>query len=353
MAGIERPRRVCVGDGRRNQHPPVPCVATRGQASAGRSVTLVNHLERNPSRSAGRRIRFRRTSMPEPFIPGLSLCEQFSDAPWPTWQFACRGIRLEGAVCPHGRDLVILRWRLLDDISLPVVLRVRPMLTGRDFRDAFGKCHIAKRGDGHGGAGGLASLWGLPAVRALHNGQYHHQPDWYRHIHYRVEQERGLDHVEDWWSPGECLFTLSHRVRRLNWCATETMPTLSVTQLVETERRRRAGLVSSAPTEDELTRRLWVASNAYLVQRGARQTVIAGYPWFADWGRDTFAALPGSVWSPVDMTWHRQVIEAFASYVSWGWCPIGSLISANSRSTTRSMHPWVHSHGRSLPAVQP
>lgn len=65
---------------------------------------------------------------------GYQYCERFSDVPWPTWRFACRGIRLERElVCPHGRDLVILRWRLLDDASPAVVLRVRPMLTGRDF----------------------------------------------------------------------------------------------------------------------------------------------------------------------------------------------------------------------------
>ena len=52
-------------------------------------------------------------------------------------------------------------------------------------------------------------MMALPPVRAFHNGQYHHGPDWYRHIHYRIERERGLDHAEDWWSPGECVFTLT------------------------------------------------------------------------------------------------------------------------------------------------
>lgn len=254
---------------------------------------------------------------------GYQYCERFSDVPWPTWRFACRGIRLEREfVCPHGRDLVILRWRLLDDASPAVVLRVRPMLTGRDFH-ATHQENAALRSEATITGGQV--LWqpyeGLPPVRAQHNGQYHHRPDWYRRIHYPVDRERGLEHVEDWWSPGECLFTLTPGTTAELVFTTETIPPLSVTQVMDAERRRRDTLVTSAPTEDELTHRLWVASNAFLVKRAARQTVIAGYPWFADWGRDTFVALPGLCLVTGRYEVARQVIEAFASYVSQGMVP--------------------------------
>ncbi len=254
---------------------------------------------------------------------GYQYCERFSDVPWPTWRFACRGIRLERElVCPHGRDLVILRWRLLDDASPAVVLRVCPMLTGRDFH-ATHQENAALRSEATITEGQV--VWhpyeGLPPVRAQHNGQYHHRPDWYRRIHYPVDRERGLEHVEDWWSPGECLFTLTPGTTAELVFTTETIPPLSVTQVMDAERRRRDTLVTSAPTEDELTHRLWVASNAFLVKRAARQTVIAGYPWFADWGRDTFVALPGLCLVTGRYEVARQVIEAFASYVSQGMVP--------------------------------
>ncbi len=254
---------------------------------------------------------------------GYQYCERFSDRPWPTWQFACRGIRIERElVCPQGRDMVILRWRLLGEASPDVVLRVRPMLTGRDFhathQENAGLCSDATVTAGQ-------VIWqpyeGLPSVRALHNGQYHHRPDWYRQIHYQVERERGLDSVEDWWSPGECLFTLTPGTTAELLFTTEAAPTESMTQLWDAERRRRDNVAAAAPIDDELTRRLWVASAAYLVQRSARQTVIAGYPWFADWGRDTFVALPGLCLVTGRYEVARQVIEAFASYVSQGMVP--------------------------------
>lgn len=293
------------------RHPPVDRVA------------LVNHVEE--SIEIGGSIFPLSTNVyggavhPE----GYQYCERFSDAPWPTWQFACRGIRVQRElVCPNGRDLVLLRWRLLDDASPTVVFRARPMLTGRDFH-ATHQENAELRSEATITEGQV--VWhpyeGLPPVRALHNGQYHHRPDWYRQIHYRVDRERGLEHVEDWWSPGECLFMLTPGTTAELVFTTETIPTLSVTQVMDAERRRRDRLVTSASAEDGLTHRLWVASNAYLVQRAARQTVIAGYPWFADWGRDTFVALPGLCLVTGRYEVARQVIEAFASYVSEGMVP--------------------------------
>lgn len=293
------------------RHPPVDRVA------------LVNHVEESIETGEGTFPLSTNVYGGAVHPEGYQYCERFSDVPWPTWRFTCRGIRLERElVCPHGRDLVVLRWRLLDDVSPAVVLRVRPMLTGRDFHATHLE-NAALRSEATITEGQV--VWhpyeGLPSVRAQHNGQYHHRPDWYRQIHYRVDRERGLEHVEDWWSPGECLFTLTPGTTAELVFTTETIPPLSVTRVMDVERRRRDTLVTSAPTEDELTHRLWVASNAFLVKRAARQTVIAGYPWFADWGRDTFIALPGLCLVTGRYEVARQVIEAFASYVSQGMVP--------------------------------
>ncbi len=293
------------------RHPPVD------------RVVLVNHLEESVE-TGGQTVPLSTNVYGDAVHPeGYQYCAGFSADPWPTWRYAFHGIRLERELlCAYGRDMVILRWRVLDDAPAPVVLRVRPMLSGRDFHATH---HENDEVHSHATIKEGQVVWqpydGLPPVRAYHNGQYSHGPDWYRQVHYRVERERGLDHVEDWWSPGECVFTLTPGATAELVFTTEALPSLSVTQLVEEERRRRAGLLKSVTTDDPLVRRLWAATSAYLVQREARQTVIAGYPWFADWGRDTFIALPGLCLVPGRYDVARQVIEAFASHVSQGMVP--------------------------------
>ena len=293
------------------RHPPVD------------RVVLVNHVEESVE-SGGRTIPLSTNVYSGAVHPeGYQYCEEFSADPWPTWRYAGPGIRLvRELLCPRGRDLVILRWRLLDEASLPVVLRVRPMLSGRDFH-AIQRENAGVRTDAT--INDHQVSWhpyeGLPAVRAFHNGQYHHGPDWYRQIHYRVDHERGLDHIEDWWSPGECVFTLTPGNAAELVFTTEALPSFDVAQAVEVERLRREEVLKSIPTDDPLTRRLWAATGAYLVQRRARKTVVAGYPWFADWGRDAFIALPGLCLVTGRYDVARQVIEAFACHVSQGMVP--------------------------------
>ena len=293
------------------RHPPVD------------RVVLVNHLE--DSVEVGGQSFPLSTNLYDGVVypEGYRYCEGFSASPWPTWRFASHGICLERELlCLDGRDMVVVRWRLLGDAPSAVVLRVRPMLSGRDFhathQENAGVHSQATILDGR-------VTWqpydALPPVQAFHNGHYHHGPDWYRHIHYRVERERGLDHMEDWWSPGECVFTLVPGTAAELVFTTETRTSVNVPQLVEEERRRRAGCLESVPTDDPLARRLWTATSAYLVRRGDRQTVIAGYPWFADWGRDTFIALPGLCLVTGRYDAARQVIESFASHVSEGMVP--------------------------------
>jgi predicted glycogen debranching enzyme len=70
-----------------------------------------------------------------------------------------------------------------------------------------------------------------------------------------------------------------------------------------------------------LAKKLWRAVETYLSARGNRHTVIAGYPWFTDWGRDTFISLPGLclVTGRWETAWHT--IESFAAHISQGMIP--------------------------------
>jgi predicted glycogen debranching enzyme len=77
----------------------------------------------------------------------------------------------------------------------------------------------------------------------------------------------------------------------------------------------------SAPDMDRLASALRQAADSFLVQRGAHRTIIAGYPWFTDWGRDTFISLPGLclVTGRYEHAW--QIIQTFSSYISDGMVP--------------------------------
>lgn len=284
---------------------------------------LVNHLEEWLDID-GQAIPLSTNLYPGAVHPaGHEHCSQFSTDPWPTWTFDCNGITIQREILSvHGRDIAMVRWKLIGKTRSRVVLRVRPKLTGRDY-------HATHHENGslstEASIGSGMVVWqpypDVPPVRAFHAGSYCHEPNWYRHIQFPVEQQRGLDSEEDWWSPGEFTFDLGSRSTRTLAFTSETIDRLDVAALARREKSRRDTTRKAAPSRDALVQALWCAAEQFLSERGTQHTVIAGYPWFTDWGRDTFISLPGLclVTGRMDMAW--QVIAAFAAQVSEGMVP--------------------------------
>ncbi|MEQ1794673.1 MAG: amylo-alpha-1,6-glucosidase [Nitrospira sp.] len=289
----------------------------------GERVVLVNQLEEWLELD-GQSFPLSTNCYPGSIHPrGYERCIGFSTDPWPTWVFDCNGATIQREILTaYGRDLVIVRWTLIGKKHQCATLRVRPKLTGRDY-------HATHQENGslstETSIGPGTVTWqpypDLPPVRAFHAGDYHHAPEWYRQIEFPLEQARGLDHVEDWWSPGEFTFDLTSRSAQTLALTCEPIDRLNVPALVTRERARREHLTPSVPLADPLAGSLWHATDAYLSERGDRQTVIAGYPWFTDWGRDTFISLPGLclVTGRFEVAW--QIIAAFAAHVSDGMIP--------------------------------
>ena len=64
-------------------------------------------------------------------------------------------------------------------------------------------------------------------------------------------------------------------------------------EYLQAEISRRRSNVIRVPVEDDFVKVLTAAADQFIVARGEQKTVIAGYHWFSDWGRDTMIALPG------------------------------------------------------------
>jgi predicted glycogen debranching enzyme len=249
------------------------------------------------------------------FPDGATRIEAFTPEPWPRWTFALAdGTRIEQElVHVHHRPFAVVSWRLLTP-SAEMRLEVRPFLSGRDYHSLH-----HENGSVRFESETLEDVvtWrpyeGVPSVSAVSNGQYTHAPEWYRNFLYTAEQERGLDCVEDLASPGTFTWDLSAGDAHL---AVTTEPARDVSgadldAIRAAERTRRAAF----PTP------LHCAADAYLVTRGSGATIIAGYPWFADWGRDTFIALPGLCLATSRLDAAGEILTTWAGAISEGMLP--------------------------------
>ena len=252
-----------------------------------------------------------------PLAPEL---ESFARDPWPTWTWRVSPeVRVSQEIfVPQGVPAVAIRWRLLDRTP-GVVLHVRPFLSGRDFHALH---HENPAFDFTSDVADGTVRWtpypDVPAVTALTNGAYAADPAWYRSFLYAEDRARGLDFVEDLAAPGRFTWDFSKGDALLLLTAdpaallrpAET-PKTAWTRLAGAERRRRSRLPSA----------LHRAAGAYVVRRGTGKTIIAGYPWFGDWGRDTLISLRGLCLAAGRLDDAKAILLEWAGQVSEGMLP--------------------------------
>jgi len=261
---------------------------------------------------------------------GATQLAGFEAEPWPTWRFDLgEGLTIVQqlfAARTTGRAAMVLKWRVIgaESFSAPLQLRARPLLSGRDFHSlqhenpdfGFTPEHIGEE----------SWLWrpyeGIPPILLHTNARYRHEPLWFRNFSYLEERERGLDDVEDLASPGEMSWSLggkdgSDAVLMLTvpeeWGGYESAGDIvAECQALANAERARVGAFKS---------RLHHSADEYLVRRGARDTIIAGYPWFTDWGRDTFIGLRGLCIETGRLDEAERILTSWCDALSDGMMP--------------------------------
>src|SRR5213078_1710298 len=166
---------------------------------------------------------------------GASRIESFECEPWPRWRYKIDDnlVIEQELFVPNGESAVFISWRVVDAVagggdpggdershaldhpaSTPPAtkLRVRLFLSGRDFHSTHHENSAFKFvAEQNGERVTFRSYDGVPAVVACSNGQYAHEPTWYRNFLYSEELARGLDAAEDLASPGVFQFSLSKK----------------------------------------------------------------------------------------------------------------------------------------------
>jgi predicted glycogen debranching enzyme len=259
---------------------------------------------------------------------GCSRIRSFRRSPWPQWDFACEdGTRVVQQIfAVHGAPITVLSWRL-EEPRPGVTLCVRPLLSGRDYH-ALHQENPAFRFDAE--VAGERVRWhpypGLPAVVALANGGFVSGPDWYRSFQYDEERERGLECVEDLASPGLFRFDLSRKEAFLVLAAECEGGDDARRELLGGPSGEGVEAIAASLRGRERERRRFAsawhrAADAYVVRRGSGKTIVAGYPWFTDWGRDTFIALRGLCLAGDRRDDARDILLEWSGSVSEGMLP--------------------------------
>jgi predicted glycogen debranching enzyme len=259
---------------------------------------------------------------------GFRYLKQFRLDPFPVFTYEADGVEIEKTVFMiHGENSTVVHYELRKnnhpESPKNLKLEIRPLIAFRDYHSTThenGALNSELKNET--GFTAVSPYEGLPTLYLAHNAiESKHTGDWYRNFEYEVERERGLDFMEDLFNPFVLRFDLCARQEASIIASTERRDVARAAEYRHAGITRRRNVALSSPIEDDFARDLTAAADQYIVARGEQKTVIAGYHWFSDWGRDTMIALPGLTLSTGKHDVARSILRTFAMHVDQGMLP--------------------------------
>ena len=265
----------------------------------------------------GRRYELSANQYPGVIHPqGFNYQTGFRLDPFPVFTYEIDGVRIEKSVfMVQGENTTVVQYELQNPGD--ITLEIRPLLAFRDYHSTTHENgalnpHVELEQD----QTTFQPYADLPALHLAHDpAEIDATGFWYRNFQYAVEQERGLDFSEDLFSPCALTFDLTASNKINIIASTERRQADDAEAYRSVERERRSA------NQKDLVTLLANAADQFIVAREHGQTVIAGYHWFADWGRDTMIALPGL--TLVNGRWDvaKNILAQFAAHVDRGMLP--------------------------------
>jgi predicted glycogen debranching enzyme len=254
---------------------------------------------------------------------GFQFLNQFRIDPFPAFTFSVDGVEIEKTVfMVPGQNTTVIEYRLKSaPKSAAVKLELRPLIAFRDYHTLTHKNGaLNSRVDQQTDLISVSPYQGLPPLYLAHNtNQVETTGDWYHNFEYDAERERGLDFQEDLFSP--CVLSFDLDPKGTVIASTEPHDVRSAEEYWVREIAGRHEKTRRSPVSNDFVSSLSAAADQYIVSRGNQKSVIAGYHWFSDWGRDTMIALPGLTLPTGRHDVARSILRTFAQHVNQGMLP--------------------------------
>ena len=254
---------------------------------------------------------------------GYQYFSSFKKELFPEWIYELDGIELKKTIAMvHGENTTLIIYEVLK-AEQTFTFELLPLLSVRGYHNMMHANNTAYWDASFDNNIFKTKVYdNTPEIFIkVPNAKYQHNPNWFYNFNYSIEKYRGLDFTEDLFNHGKFLVELKQGDILGIVLSTEEPSDKNAVSLLLKEKQRRESLIDQ-PFNNSIEQILTLAADQFIVKRGEDlKTIIAGYPWFTDWGRDTMISLPGLCLSTGRFEDARKIIAAFAQNVSMGMLP--------------------------------
>lgn len=255
---------------------------------------------------------------------GYLHLERFERDPLPTWYYQIRDVMVIKSISMvYGQNTTLVTYKLLTDKE-DATLKIRPHYLFRDFHgNMFENPGISGCAEINEKRIKVHPFSNAPELHIKWDrGTFVEDFKWHKDIYLTAEEERGLPSVEDDFSCGYIELTgFSGSVSVL--FSDKPILSFNPMDLKKREEQRLEAVQNSLQSDDYLLKRLLLAGDQFIVSRAStgNKTILAGYPWFSDWGRDSLIALPGLTLVTGRYDDARSILKTFANEIRHGLIP--------------------------------
>lgn len=254
---------------------------------------------------------------------GYKYLHHFEKNLFPVFEYHAGGVEIRKTIVAlHGENTTLVLYEVLQAIS-SFTLELQPFIAARDHHrlthenDAVG--HTIKFS---ADTLRVHPYYGQEIFMVVPNSTFEAWPEWYHNFQYPVEKYRGMDYQEDLFTYGvfKTILNLGDKLGII--ISTNNPVEKDAFALFEQEKERRNKLFERLPLQDEFAKTLCLAADQFIVKRDEQsKSIIAGYHWFTDWGRDTMIALPGLTLVTGRFDDANKILQTFTSHISNGMLP--------------------------------
>lgn len=257
----------------------------------------------------------------------LHLESFFLDGTVPVWHYALADALIEKRVLmTPGQNTTYLHFRVLR-ASDTLELELMPLCTYRDYhRHSHGGWDMDIREITNGFE--VHAFQGAHPYRVICDGaRFIADPAWYWNFKHRIETARGLDDSEDLFCPGHFILNLEEGQDKTLVTSAESASVKKLAVVSAQIRKSAHTLLAALPADaPRWIEQITLATDQFIVDgchngHPVGKTIIAGYPWFGDWGRDTMIALPGLTLSLKRFKIAANILRTYAAHISEGMLP--------------------------------
>ncbi|HRH50595.1 MAG TPA: amylo-alpha-1,6-glucosidase [Panacibacter sp.] len=258
---------------------------------------------------------------------GFQYLISFTKELFPEWLYEVNGIQLKKTIAMvHDENTTLVLYEVIK-AQQPFFVELLPLIAARGYHSLqHNYNNIFWDAEFENGIFKNQPYDGAPNIYiSVPGATYNHHPAWFNKFNYSVEKYRGLDFEEDLFNHGTISVELKEGDSIGIIVSTENPAGKDAHILFEKEKQRVSALINTStnlPSNFSIEQYLTLAADQFIVKRGEDlKTVIAGYHWFTDWGRDTMISLPGLCLSTGRFEDAKKIIAAFAENVSMGMLP--------------------------------